>query len=180
VTGSLGRRYARALLLLARDEGRLEETGEEIATVATAFEDASLRAVVLNPGVQASVRQDVTGRIVTGLRLSKTTGNLVRLLAQRDRLAALSDVSRAYQALLDRELGRTRVAIRSAKPLSDDDRDRLVQLARGLAKQDVLVDTEVVPELLGGVTLDVGGVVYDGSVQTQLVRVSNAMARGTD
>jgi F-type H+-transporting ATPase subunit delta len=71
------------------------------------------------------------------------------------------------------------VVIRSAKPLSEDDRQRLEELARGLARKDVLVSMEIVPELLGGVTLDVGGIVYDGSVQSQLVRVSRAMALGS-
>jgi F-type H+-transporting ATPase subunit delta len=179
VTGSLGRRYARALLALARDERRLEEAGAELAAATAAFDDERLREVVLNPGIAASVRRDLTGRVVGALRLSKTTGNLIRLLAARDRLAFLSDVSRAYQDLLDRELGRVRVVIRSAQPLSEDDRQRLEELAKGLARKDVLVSTEVVPELLGGVTLDVGGMVYDGSVQTQLVRVSRAMALGS-
>jgi len=179
VTGSLGRRYARALLALARDEGRLEEAGAEIAAAAVAFDDERLREVVLNPGVAASVRRDLTGRIVEALRLSKTTGNLVRLLAARDRLAFLGDVSRAYAELLDRELGRVRVTIRSAKTLSEDDQNRLGELAKGLAGKEVLVSTEVVPALLGGVTLDVGGMVYDGSVQSQLARVSRAMVLGS-
>jgi F-type H+-transporting ATPase subunit delta len=176
VTGTLGRRYARALLALARDEGCLEEAGAEIDAAATAFDDERLREVVLNPGIAASVRRELTDRLVGALRLSKTTGNLVRLLAERDRLAFVGDVSRAYQQLLDRELGRVRVVIRSAQPLSDDDQRHIETLARGLAGKDVLISSEVVPELLGGVTLDVGGIVYDGSVQSQLVRVSRAMA----
>jgi F-type H+-transporting ATPase subunit delta len=178
VTGSLGRRYARALLALARDERRLEETGAELAAAAAAFDDERLREVVLNPGIAAAVRRDLTDRLVGALRLSKTTGNLVRLLAERDRLGFLGDVRQAYQDLLDDELGRVRVVIRSAQPLSNDDQRHLETLAKELAGKDVLVRTEVVPELLGGVTLDVGGIVYDGSVQSQLARVRRAMALG--
>ena len=179
MTGSLGRRYARALLALARDEGRLEEAGVELAMAAEAFDDERLRAIVLNPGVEVSVRRELTGRVVEALGLSRITGNLVRLLADRDRLGFVVDVSRAYRELLDREVGRVRVVIRSAQLLSEDDQHRLGELAKGLAGKDVLVGTEVNPELLGGVTLDVGGVVYDGSVRSQLVRMSKAMTAGS-
>jgi len=40
----------------------------------------------------------------------------------------------------------------------------------------VIVDTEVDPELLGGVVLDIGGTVWDGSLRTQLARMSTQMA----
>ena len=93
--------------------------------------------------------------------------------------AHAADIARAYDALLDRELGRVRVGVRSAIPLSDEVHQQMVALARRLAGKDVLVDSEVDPELLGGVVLDVGGTVYDGSVRTRLARMSRTMAEGS-
>ena len=40
----------------------------------------------------------------------------------------------------------------------------------------MLATSEVDPELLGGVVLDVGGTVYDGSVRNQLARLGKEMA----
>lgn len=176
MTGSLGRRYARAILSLAREENRLDEVGAELHASALAFGDPQLEAVVLNPAVPASERAALVARILDALGTSKIVTNLVRLLASRDRLVFIGDVHRAYDALVDRELGRVRVVIRSAVELEKADESQLVDLARSLAGKDVLVSTEVDANLIGGVTLDVGGVVYDGSVRTRLERMTKAMA----
>jgi F-type H+-transporting ATPase subunit delta len=177
VTGSLARRYARALLELAREAGTLDATGQELAAVAAAFDEPRLRAVVLNPAIEAGARRNVVGGVVGALGASPSVGNLIRLLADRDRLAILPQVARAYDALVDAEMGRTRVRIRSAAPLGPAEQEQLTDLARRLVGGgEVIATTEVDPELLGGVVLDVGGTVWDGSVRTQLESISKEMA----
>ncbi len=177
MTGGLARRYARALLDLAREAGSLDATGEELVAVAAAFDEPRLRAVVLNPAIESGARHKVVGGVVDALGASPSIGNLVRLLADRDRLAILPQVAQAYGALVDAEVGRTRVRIRSAAPLGPAEQEELTNLARRLVGGgEVIVTTEVDAELLGGVVLDVGGTVWDGSVRTQLESISKEMA----
>jgi F-type H+-transporting ATPase subunit delta len=179
VIAGLGRRYARALLSLARSDGALEETGRELERVALAFADDQLEALLENPAVGSTTRDRLAERIAGALGVSKTVANTVRLLARRDRLGIVGDIDRAYRDLLDRELDRTRVVIRSAAPLDAAELDDLEALARRLAGREVLVSAEVDPDLLGGAVLDVGGVVYDGSIRTQLTRMAHAMTVGS-
>jgi F-type H+-transporting ATPase subunit delta len=179
VIASLGRRYARALLALARSEARLEETGEDLARIAAAFADEGLQRILENPALGAGMRDQLADRVANALGVSKTVANATRLLARHDRLGIVGDVERAYRALLDRELGRTRVTIRSAAELSATEVEQLRDLAQRLANQDVMVASEVDPELIGGAVLDVGGVVYDGSIKTQLTRMARAMTLGS-
>jgi F-type H+-transporting ATPase subunit delta len=177
MSGRLGRRYARALFELAREERNLQGCGEELARAVTAFEEPRLRPVCLSPALPRSTRLRNTQQVIAALGLSKTVGNLIALLAGRDRLALLPDVARWYEVMLDDELGRARVAIRSAAPLGAAQRSEVVELARRLTgRGEVLATTEVEPDLLGGVVLDVGGTVYDGSLRAQLVRLSKEMA----
>jgi len=177
VTGGLARRYARALLELAREAGSLTDSGEELAAVAAAFEDPRLRAVVLNPAIDAGARRKVVAGMVDGMGLSAHVGNLVRLLADRDRLVLLSRVSQAYDELVDAEVGCSRVRIRSAAPLGPAEKTELTELAKRLVgAKDVIVTTDIDAELLGGVILDASGTVWDGSVRTQLARIAKEMA----
>jgi F-type H+-transporting ATPase subunit delta len=177
VTGSLARRYARALLDLAREGGTLDATGQELGAVAAVFEEPRLHAVALNPAIEGGARRKVVGGVVDALGASPSVGNLVRLLADRDRLVILPQVAQAYDALVDAEIGRTRVRIRSATPLGPAEQETLTSLARHLVGGgEVIVATEVDTELLGGVVLDVGGTVWDGSVRTQLESISKEMA----
>jgi F-type H+-transporting ATPase subunit delta len=89
----------------------------------------------------------------------------------------LPDVARAYEALVDRDIGRARVTIRSAVALSDAQHGELEQLARQLTgKSQVVLTMQLDPDLIAGVVLDAGGTVYDGSVKTQLARLAKSMA----
>jgi F-type H+-transporting ATPase subunit delta len=179
VTGSLGKRYARALFQLAREVSNAEGIGEELSQVVAAFEEPRLRMLVLSPAIEKRARLGIAREVVRVLGVSEIVGNLVALLAERDRLVILPDVARWYDQLLDDALGRARVTIRSAAPLRGSEKAELVELARGLTgRREVIASTDVDPELLGGVVLDIGGTIYDGSVKTQLERLSKEMAEG--
>jgi len=64
VTGGLARRYARALIELAREGRTLDSTGQELAAAAAAFDEPRLRAVVLNPAVDAEARRRIVAGVV--------------------------------------------------------------------------------------------------------------------
>jgi F-type H+-transporting ATPase subunit delta len=177
VSGRVAKRYARALIELARDEDTAEASGEELARAVTVFEEPRLRPLVLSPVIEAGVRVRTAKAVASTLGLSPMVANLVGLLAERDRLTILPDIARWYEDLLDDELGRARVTLRSASPLSAAERNELVELARRLTGcREVVASAEIDPELLGGVVLDIGGRVYDGSVKSQLARLTKEMA----
>jgi len=179
VTGRLGKRYARALLELARTARTLEATGEELNRAVAAFEEPRLQPFLVSPAIDRSVRERTANAVVAALGVSKVVGNAIALLVGRDRLAVLPDVARWFEQLLDDELGRARVTIRSAAPLSVAEKNDMIAVARRLTgRQNVLASTEVDTDLLGGVVLDIAGTVYDGSVRTQLARLSRNMAGG--
>src|SRR2546429_194649 len=122
--------------------------------------DARLLAEHEFAAARAALRFEV---IEEALGLSPTVRNLIGLLAERDRLEILADLARWYDTLLDDELGRVRVAIRSATALSAVERNELIELARRLTdRQEILAATELDSELIGGVVLDIGGAGYDG------------------
>ncbi len=180
MSARLGRRYARALFDLAKADNALEPAGEELGRAVATFDEPRLRPLCLSPALERTARVRNTKEVVAALRLSKTVGNLVSLLAERDRLGLLPDVARWYEAFLDDALGRIRATIRSAAPLGAAERNDVVELTRRLTgRREVLAATEVDPELLGGVVLDVGGTVYDGSLKAQLTRLSKEMAEGS-
>ena len=179
MTGRLAKRYARALRDLAREQGAPETYGEELNRAVATFEEPHLQVIVNSPAIDAEVRFETATKVATALGLSKSIANLIALLAERERLHILPDVARWYESLVDQELGRARVTIRSAAPIGAAEKNEIIELAKRLTKsRDVLATTEVDAELIGGVILDVGGVVYDGSLRAQLARLTKDMAEG--
>jgi F-type H+-transporting ATPase subunit delta len=175
----LARRYAKALLALAKEARVLDATSADLATIDLAFQDDRLRALLASPLVDATKRTAIVREIANALKVSGLVANFTSLLAERDRLLALPDIHRSFGDMLDAELGRTRGQIRTAVPLAEGQELELAELAKRLAGgREVVLTASVDPDLLGGVVLDIGGTVYDGSVRTQLSRLSKNMTEG--
>jgi len=173
----LAKRYARAIVELAREAKALEPWGNHLERAAAAFSEPRLQPILLSPAIDREARRRTARAVVDALSLPRMVRNLILLLADRDRLGLLADVSRWYEQLLDDIVGRSRVTIRSAVALAAPEKTTLVELAKRLTRsREVVANAEVDPELLGGVVLDVGGTVYDGSVRSQVARLGKEMA----
>ena len=73
---------------------------------------------------------------------------------------------------------RRRVSVRSAVPLTDAQRAALEDsLARSLGATPILT-AAVDPALLGGLVVQVGDVVYDGSVRNRLEQLRHRLIQG--
>ena len=115
-------------------------------------------------------RDDKLGFIqrVVEPRASKFFTNFLRVLARHERLDLLPLIVGEAWAEQERREGKRRVTLRSATPLSEAQvaqiRDRLKS---SLSYEPVLVP-ETDESLLGGLVIQVGDTVYDGSLRTRL------------
>src|SRR6185295_6157407 len=96
------------------------------------------------------------------------TRNFLAVLADHRRLDQLAPIAEHYQRLVDDALGRVRARIVSAAEMSADEETALTTVIERLTGKKVVAERSIDPELLGGVTVEVGGKVYDGSLRTQL------------
>jgi F-type H+-transporting ATPase subunit delta len=175
---AVARRYAKALWALAKDESRLDAVAQELTVFDRVLADEpELRNVLLLPWAKAATKRAIVLGVAERLQLSPLARNFLALVAQRRRLALLADIRAAYDALVDEAAGRVRARVRSAAPLSEDDRAALRdRLGRRLGKT-VLLDTVVDPALIGGFVAEVDSRLLDMSVKGQLVALSERITR---
>lgn len=167
-SGSIARRYARAILAVAEGEGELEKTGEELLALASVAAAPEVAALLANPLVAESKRRDLVTAIARELGLRPTMINTVRLLGDKQRLDQIGAIAVQYRRLLDEKLGRVRARITSAVPLGASDLERIVALFENKTGKRVLAETVVDESMLGGVIVDIEGKVFDGSLRNQL------------
>jgi F-type H+-transporting ATPase subunit delta len=164
------------LLALAQEGGDAGSLAEPLERAAAALGDPAVSAVVRSPAIDFRTRIGLVRRIVESLELPSLVVNCLLLLSERERLDIVEDLWRSYRDLLDETLGRKRVMIRSASPLSDAQVTRILAGLRGsLGDVELVAVVSVAPELLGGVVAEVGGVVYDGSLRTEIDRLARQM-----
>jgi len=177
VTGAIAKRYARALAGVAGEQGRLEQTAEELDRVAAWLADPDVAAAFASPNLGVTARRGLVGRLAESLDLSELTRNFLSLLAERNRLDQFRAITRAYQGLVDRSLGRVRAVVRAATQPSEASLDEIRAVLEQVSKKKVLVTVDVDPTLIAGVSVEIEGRVYDGSARTQLTHLARSMAR---
>jgi F-type H+-transporting ATPase subunit delta len=169
IVGSIARRYAKALFDLAVEQNQVEPWSEGLLALRAAV-DASpeVRQVLHNPVYTRDERQALASRLAQALGLRGDPANLLGLLADRNRLAYLSDIASTFGRLADEKLGLVRAKVTSTVPLAPAEVAALEQKLAAASGGRVVLERAVDPALLGGVVTQVGSLVYDGSLRAQL------------
>jgi F-type H+-transporting ATPase subunit delta len=168
-SGSVSRRYARALFSMGVDRGTFEQLGKELDAFAELWSgSAELRQVLENPVFKGEEKRAVLQGLLPRVAPSQDVQRFVVLLLDRRRLQGVAAIARAYREMADQHTGRVRAHVTSAQPLAAPELERVRQsLARRTGKQ-VILESSVDPTLIGGLVARVGDLVLDGSVRAQL------------
>jgi F-type H+-transporting ATPase subunit delta len=94
--------------------------------------------------------------------------NFVMLLLDKGRIATLPDIARAHRTLVDEQAGRVRATVTSARPLDPVLETRLKAALERQSGKTVILEKREDPAIVGGLVTQLGDIVYDGSVRTQL------------
>lgn len=169
----LARRYATALLMAARPAGAVDAILVDLQALHGQVLDKRVRALLGSPDVSAGERTRMIGKLGAGR--DKLVQNLLGLLLRRHRLEVLFDLYPAYRSLLMAERGEVEGVVETPRPLDASSLQQVTDLARRLSGQQVALEVQVRPELLGGIRLRLGNVLWDGSLKSALDQLERQM-----
>ena len=162
--------YCEVLFELAEEAGAVDAVMEDLSSVEAILRaDPEFAAIMGSPTIsgkdKASVARRVFGGKVTGLTL-----DFLSVLAKRNRMRNLFDISLNYESLVDTHYKRHPIEVVLAeKP----DQARLDELTAQLGKAidgEVKLTVEVDPSIVGGIIIKKGGKVIDNSISSLLNR----------
>lgn len=166
---AFGRRYAKALLDLAREGGEVDVILQDAGALFDAWkQSAELREILEHPVIPKTALKSVMDALMEKLGSAKLLRNTVYLLGDKGRLGHLDEVLKALEDLAEAETGRIRVEVTSAKPMSDSYYARLVETLQGVMDRKIVLVRKQDPSLIAGVVTRIGDRVFDGSVSNQL------------
>lgn len=175
-TQSVARVYAQALLAVARQHNAVEDIAQQLESLLkdVAGTDAVLATFFLG-GVTG--REHHRHALTHALkdRVHPILLNFLLVLNDHERLEMLRPVLILYREMVEKQAGNVRVSVRSAAPLPDDQRDRLLNQLRELTHKEPILDVRVEPDLLGGLVVQIGDWRYDASVRRQLDSLRNQL-----
>ena len=175
---TLNKRYARALMSLGLDDGNFDKYGQELSQLSTAMLGLGDElACLTSPILPEAIRRKMLLAILSKASLSPIVSNFAQLLLDKGHLADLPDITKAYQTMSDKEKGIVRAQITSAVPLGPSDIKDLGLSLNKFTNSQVLLTIEHDPSIIGGLVARMGDLVIDGSVRTQLNKLSERLDR---
>lgn len=164
-------RYARALLDVVAKEGNPEQVQQELATFAELFSHHELSEVLQSPAVPPTAKRNIVDALIARTKPSTPLANLLRMLADRNRLTLVPQIAKVYDERLMELRQVVQVEVTTAMPLAPNRAADFEQRLSKATGRRVKMTTAVDPTLIGGAVARIGTIVYDGSVANQLARM---------
>lgn len=163
-------RYAQALFELAEESGSTDQVLADL----TAFqgllaESADLRRFVKSPVFSAEEQVKALGAILDKAGISGITANFLKLVATKRRLFAIEDMIHDFGSLRDAARGIARARVTVAEDLKEEHIEALKRaLSDFTGGKDVEMAVKVDPAIIGGLIVQLGSRMVDGSLKTKL------------
>ncbi len=175
-SNAAARRYARALFSLAQDGSEVASVAEQLDAMTRLFEASpELKHALFRPLHPVKERSAVLRRVCELAALQPTLRSFMLYLIDQRRLVDFEGICSEFERLADEAAGRVRAEIVTSSPLSDDQKARLERALSARTGRQVQLDVRVDADLIGGAVAEVGGVVFDGSLRTQLAQLRDSL-----
>ena len=175
---AIARRYAKALLLIGKEDGQAETYRKELEGLAKLIEnEKALFQALTNPLYDTAGRRKVLEIVIQKLDLSKVMQSFLMLLFDKGRVVFISNINDFYQNLVDELKGIARASLTSATELTSETIEKIRQSLTKRTGKDIVLEVDQDPELIGGIVTRIGDLVLDGSVKTQLLNMRESLKR---
>ena len=128
--------------------------------------DPGIRFFLLAPNLPAQAKREVLAKALAGA--PPVFLNFLGLVVDKGRAGALPSIQEAFRDLRDEASGRVRVLASTASAMTPPQSSTVRTSLAEKLKREVVLEEQVKPELLGGVRLQIGDWVADGTVARRL------------
>jgi F-type H+-transporting ATPase subunit delta len=175
VSGVSGR-YATALFELARDEKSIDAVKADLDKFdAMLSESADLKRLVRSPVFSAKAQLKALAAVLDNAGVSGISAKFLKVLTANRRLFAVSDVIRAFRALVAKFKGEATADVTVAERLSDKNLDALKSALQSATGKDVALNVKLDPSIIGGLVVKLGSRMVDSSLRAKLNSIKHAM-----
>lgn len=172
VIAAIAARYAGALFDLAKEEGSLAATGENLARVHELYTSSEdFRRLIHSPVFQAADQVKGLAAVFEAAGVRGLAASFFYLAARNRRLFAMPEMIREFQALAARERGEMSAEVASALPLTPEQTTLLEETLSAHSGKRVRLVRHVDPSLIGGLVVKMGSQMIDSSLRTKLANL---------
>ena len=168
--------YARSLFDVAKDNDKLDVIKDQLDQFADEVDsNRELQVYFFSPYFSSAEKKEGIGKVIDGG--DEHFVRFLELLAERHRLPAIFRIRREFDSLWAEENKQLPVTITSAVELDKDTVKNLGKQIEDQTGQQIDLTANVDPDLIGGLRMQVGNMVYDATIRGRLEKLRREVAR---
>ena len=172
---ALARRYAAALFQGARGSEAVDSVESDLGLITYSLDEVPrLREMLVHPLIPAARKKEIISEIFNG-KVQDITLDFLFLLVDKQREEIVADVEREYVNLANDYRKIATVQVTSAVPLTDGEQAQLREKLGEFTGKTVELELSENPDLIGGLIVQIGDTVIDGSVKGYLASLREKM-----
>lgn len=160
--------FVNALLEIASKKGQFEQIEKDLDLVCDVItKHDNFKKVLFHPSIQRSGKKDliksVFSKSISGLMI-----NFLCLLVDRRKEEILEFIPDVYKTVADKQKGVVKVMVQTVVPLTGDRLDNFRKRLKKITGKTVELEVVQNPNILGGMVIQIGNKMIDGSVANRL------------
>lgn len=137
-----------------------------------------LRNVLLTPFIPTSKKKKIIDEMIVKFSFQEKTGRFLSILIENERLELLQEIIAYVPDLWNEERGVSTIEVFSVVPLTDIQKKKLKENLEVIEKGPVALKYRTDPNLIGGISLRKGNIVYDASIEGNLTKLQEKIIEG--
>jgi F-type H+-transporting ATPase subunit delta len=171
----IARVYASALFGAAKDRGKLDAIRDQLGQFVDALRDnPELQLFLFSPYFSSAEKIEGLKKAVS--QAEPELLNFLELLLEKHRMPVIFRIRSNYDALWDKENKRLGVTVTSAVELDPEIVKRIGSEIEEQTGNTVELQSNVDPDILGGLVVQVGNMVLDTSIRNRLEKLRKSVA----
>lgn len=170
----IAHRYAKSLIDLSVEQGKLERILEDVQSFREASKNKDFRAFIKSPIIHPDKKQTIIETLFKS-KYDLLTMSFLRILIRKGREAYLPEIAEEFILEYKKLKHITTVRITTASPLSEVAKKAIETrlIASDKTSDHIELQTAIDPELIGGYVLEFAGNVYDASIKHKLLQLKD-------
>lgn len=171
-------RYSEALFELAKENGTLNEKKEQaqsLLSVISSNEEFKLFLSAIK--ISNTTKKEMIDTIFKEY-LDEDMIHFLKLLLDKNRTYYLSSILENFISLANEELGIVTGTVQSARPLKNEDMQKIKNALETKLKKKVSLENKINPSLIAGIKVTVGNTVTDVTVKRQMDEMKKTLLKG--
>jgi F-type H+-transporting ATPase subunit delta len=169
-------RYSRALADVAFEQNVEPSVTADVGIFREVFRSVpDLLDAFDSPVIPREVKRRILADVVSLHPVSPIVSNFLQVLLENHRIRQFEEVASLFFRTVNERKGIVSARVTTATPLEEGETDALRASLRRATGREVEMAMQSDPALVGGIIVQMGSTVYDGSVRRQLAEIRQRM-----